>query len=318
MRLLSKHASKSHKKNAGISYDSFYTAALDYFRSQLPEKAYTAVSAVYGKREKHFLADELFPQFLDSSRLIFLNKSYRHPPVFVIAETETKKISRLRYRAYSLDDAFSYRNRKLVYTAFEPDLRWGWRDYSVIRLIDLDSKKDIRLTKKTKYFSPDISLDGKSIVAVNLSQTGKSYLDILDAGTGEILKQIPNPEQLIYTYPKFFGENQLVVAARNAKGEMSLMQIDIHSGSRQILVDWSLDVLGYLSVEKSQVYFTRSIQGQDQGFCWRDGRVYRLLADAVTGNYQLSGSYENLTWNSFSSAGYRVRVAGGCRAVAYH
>jgi hypothetical protein len=39
--------------------------------------------------------------------------------------------------------------------------RWGWRDYSVIRIINLNTRKDTCLIGKTKYFSPDISPDGK-------------------------------------------------------------------------------------------------------------------------------------------------------------
>ena len=85
-------------------------------------------------------------------------------------------------------------------------LRWGWRDYSVIRVLDLNTKKDNRITSKTKYFSPDISPDGKSVVAVNLTPSGKCYLDILDLHTGKILKQIPNPDSLVLYLSEIFYE----------------------------------------------------------------------------------------------------------------
>ena len=56
--------------------------------------------------------------------------------------------------------------------------------------------------------------------------------------------------------------------------------------------------------------FTRTSNGEDQGFCWRDGQVFRLKADASTGNYQLAAGYGKLTWNGFSSAGFRMQVTG--------
>jgi hypothetical protein len=299
---------KSIQRNAGTSFDSFHTRALDYFQNQLTENAYRSPQAIYGKASLHFVADELFPQFADSNRLIFLNSSYYLPPSFVAQQAGNEKLSHLKFRAVALDDAFSYRNHKIAYTAYEPDLRWGWRDYSVIRILDLDTKKDKRLSSKTKYFSPDISPDGKLIVAVNMSITGKSFLDILYMDSGKILMQVPNPERLIYTYPKFSTGNQLNVAVRNGRGEMALMQIDLPSGNQQLLVDWSMDPIGFVSVENNQVYFTRTFEGKDQGFCLRDGKVYRLKADASTGNYQLSEAYGKLTWNSLTSAGFRVQV----------
>ncbi len=300
---------KAIQRNAGISFDSFHTKALDYFRRQLPEKAYTSAPAVYGKKMNHFVADELFPQFADSNRLIFVNSSYLLPPEFVSMQTGNEKLTRIKFRAVVLDDAFSYRNHKMVYTAYEPDLRWGWRDYTVLRVIDLETKKDRRLTSKTKYFSPDISPDSKTIVAVNMTITGKSFLDILDAQSGKILFQLPNPDQFIYTYPKFFSLNELVAAVRNGRGEMTLMKIDLPSGKQQALTVWSMDPLGFISVENKQIYFTRTYNGQDQGFCLREGNIYPMTLDASAGNYQLAAGYGKLAWNSFSSAGYRVQFS---------
>ena len=300
---------KAIYRNAGISYDSFHSKALDYFRSQVPATAYSSPAAIYGKNNRHFVADQLFPQSIDSHQLVFLNSTYRQPAAFVIQGKGDIKPTRLCYRAYSLDDAFSYRNGLLVYTAFEPDLRWGWRDYSVIRLVDLHKKNDIRITSKTKYFSPDISPNGQSIVAVDLSPDGKSFLDILDLHSGKLIKRLPNPERLVYTYPKFFSTGQIVAAVRNEKGQMSLMQIDSRNGDQQLLTDWSMDVLGYLSVEDNKVYFTRTYQGVDQGFCFREGRIYSLTANAQSGNYQLAGAFGKLTWNSVTSAGYHIQIS---------
>jgi hypothetical protein len=296
---------KAIQNNAGISFDLFRARALDYFRSQIPETAYKSPTASFGKKMQHFVSDQLYPQFTDSNQIIFLNSSYRYPPAFAEQQTADEKITHVRYRAVSTDDAFSYRNHKIVYAAYEPDLRWGWRDYSVIRVMDLNSKKDKRLTSKTKYFSPDISPNGNSMVAVNMTETGKSFLDILNMQTGKMEMRIPNPDKLIYTFPKFISVGQIASAVRNEKGQMALMQIDIPSGLQKVLVDWSMDPLGFVSVENKQIYFTRTYKGMDQGFYWKDDQVYVLNANAGAGNYQLNAAHGNLVWNSLSSAGFR-------------
>jgi len=300
---------KSIQRNAGISFDSFRTKALDYFQDQLSEKAYNSPEALYGKSHRHFVADELFPQFTDSSRLIFVNSSYYLPPAFVEQKYGNSKPEHLKSRSVAIDDAFSYRNHQLVYAAYERDLRWEWRDYSVLRIIDLYTKKDKRLTSKTKYFSPDISPDGKQIVAVNMYITGQSSLDILAIHSGKILLQLPNPDKLIYTYPKYLTDSVIISAVRNNKGQMALMQISIPGGNQQVLVDWSMDPIGFVSAKNNIIYFSRTFEGQDQGFCFRDGNIFRLKADANSGNYQLSASENKITWNSFTSVGFRLHIS---------
>ncbi len=300
---------KAIRRNTGISFDTFHDRAMSYFKNQLTQNAYTSPEADYGKKMHHFVADEVFPQFTDSNHLIFLNSSYTKPPEFVLQETGKEKLTRLKFQSVALDETFSYRDRRIVYTGYEPDLRWGWQDYSVLRLINLDTKKDVRLTGKTKYFAPDISFDGKSIVAVNMAKTGKSSLDILDISNGKIIWQIPNPDNLIYTYPKFFSANTVISAVRNKRGQMALMQIEVPSGNQQILVDWSMQPIGFVSVKDDRIYFTRTFQEQDQGFYLKDSQIYPMNKDASAGNYQLSASSGKLTWSSFTSAGYRMETA---------
>jgi hypothetical protein len=299
---------KSIQRNANISFDSFRTKALDYFQRQLSDKAYNSPEAIYGKSNRHFVADELFPQFIDSNRLIFVNSSYYLPPFFTVQEIGDSKSRRLKFRAVALDDAFSYRNQQFVYAAYEPDIRWGWRDYSVLRLVDLKTGKDKRLTSKTKYFSPDISPDGKQIAAVDMAINGRSTLDILTTDSGKIIFQVPNPDHLIYTFPKYLTADKLVSAVRNEKGQMALMQISIPEGNQEVLVDWSMDPIGFISVENNTIYFTRSNEGQDQGFCFRNGNFFRLKSDASSGLYQLSAKDGKITWNSQTSAGFRIQA----------
>jgi hypothetical protein len=95
---------------------------------------------------------------------------------------------------------------------------------------------------------------------------------------------------------------------------MALVQIDITTGNQQVLVDWSMDPIGFISTEKNVIYFTRTFKGQDRGFCLREGQVYPLKNDASSGNYQLSASDGKLTWNSFTSAGFRLQMANSKNA----
>ncbi|HVY74817.1 MAG TPA: hypothetical protein VG890_08315, partial [Puia sp.] len=300
------HATKAQ---TGIDYRRFRQQALEFFHTQIPDTAYKESNAVYARSQAHFNADQAFPQFIDSDRLVFLRSSYRRPPVFVERSLSDQQEKKIGFRAVSLDDQFSYRNGKIIYSAYEPDLRWGWRDYSVIRILDLHTRKDIRLTSRTKYFSPDISPDDSMVVAVDYSSSAHCFLDILDAHSGRRLYRLPNPENLFFTYPKFYGEGQLISAVRNGRGEMCLMSIAIPSGKQELLLSWSMAPIGFVSVSSGNIYFTRTTNGRDRGFVLKNGNAYALDTSPLTGAYQLAARFGKLAWTNFTAAGYHLNLA---------
>src|SRR5262249_55212971 len=134
--------------------------------------------------KKDYVTSYLFPYTVGTDSLLYLKTSYRHRPAFYIKDNNGEH--RLRARDISTDDQFSYRNGKLVYAAYEPDIRWAWRDYSVIKLLDVATGRQQTITHRSKYFTPDISADGSMIAAVQITAAGKSELHILDAKTGKV------------------------------------------------------------------------------------------------------------------------------------
>ena len=143
--------------------------------------------------QKGIHTNEEYLTYIGNDSLIYVKSGFRQIPEFMILAG--KKETKLRVRDYSIDNQFSYRNGKIVYATFRPDLRWGYRDYSDLRIIDLANGKEQTLTNRTKYFSPDISEDGKTVIAVEEASNGKCTLKLLNAATGKIIQAVPNPDR---------------------------------------------------------------------------------------------------------------------------
>ena len=299
------------QQHAGISFRKFRKDALDYFRQQIKKDSEADFPARYARSQLHFSADEEFPQFAGGEEVIFMRSTYKKIPVFVAQNLQNGQERKIKTRSVSLNNYFSYRNNKIIYAAFEPDIRWGWRDYSVLRVMDAQTGKERRITKKTKYFSPDISEDGLHVATVLVKTDGSSQLQILNSKTGEIEQVLPNREQLFYTYPKFYKEGQLVAAVRNQKGEMALGLFGIRDGAATFLTPFSMNVIGFPSVNQDTIYFTATREGRDQLFGSVKGRLYQLrssLTNLSTGDYQLQATGGKYTWTSFTAAGYKMNT----------
>ena len=317
------------KRYAGVSFPQFRRDALDYFSGPLQpglrrgvenpapgaSAAFeTAAADSFARAHKHFVAHEEYPQFLDANRLVYARSSYKRIPAFYIRDWSTGAETRVINRAVSIDNYFSLRNGRIVYSAYETDPRWGWRDYGVIHLLNTATGDDRRLTTRTRLFAPDISPDGATIVAVEEAADGACHLRLLDS-TGAVLWQLPNPDNLFYTYPKFDpASGGIVTAVRNRKGEMSLALVDSgRTGTTRYLLPFSYQVIGFPAVSGDTIWFSAARDGQDRIYGWVNGQLFRVRlphGDTRTGQYEFQqGPGGRVAWNTFTAAGFWLDTA---------
>ena len=300
------------KRNTGKKYNEFRSEAFDFYKPPLAAKEDS--SAAWAGQQKHFSADVEFPQWIDDERLVFVKSNYQKIPAFYVKDVQTGAEEKVRTKDISPDNYFSYRNHRIVYAAYDVDERWGWRDYSELRVLDIFDGWQRTLTKRSKYFAPDISSDGRQVVAVQVLPDGKCTLHVLDGASGTLVKAIPNPDELFYTHPKFYGKQKIISAVRNKKGEMALGVFDIKNNTADWLVPFSINVIGYPNVQGDTISFTASSGGQDELFAIINRKIYRfepLIKNRATGNYQLNIRNNKMAWVSFTAAGYRLVQQNG-------
>ncbi|HET6254590.1 MAG TPA: hypothetical protein VFE32_10970 [Puia sp.] len=303
------------RRYSGLSFPQFRERALDHFRSAMPMDT-SAAADRFARAHRHFDADEEFPQFIGADSLLYIRSTYKQIPAFVVRDLRDNKGYKVRTRAISLDNYFSLNGGLVVYAAYETDPRWGWRDYSVIRVLDPYTGEDRKLTSRTRYFSPDISPDGRRIVTVLEATNGWCELRLLDPRSGEVVRRIPNPDSLVYSYPKFFsgGDSRTVVTAvRNRAGEMSMALVDTGTGSVRYLLPFSYQTVGYPSVHGDTIWFTGSRDGQDRTYALVGERLFHLglpHGEPFSGQYEFHPGPGGLySWNSRTAVGFHLDTA---------
>lgn len=293
------------KKHTGEGYAQFRQHALDHFNQPFNDSSRTAVDE-YAASHKHFAGDAEYPQWLDANTLVYVKSSYKKIPAFVLRDVQSGKEEKLRIKDISLDGYFSLRNGKIVYAAYEPDLRWSWHNYSVIKWLDVVSNQQRTLTRKTQLFAPDISEDGNSIVAVQVEPGKAAQLQLFNAADGALLRSLPNPDTLFYTFPKFFNNNTVVTAVRNNAGQMALGSVELSTGKMEYLTPFSWNVIGNPAVHKDTIVFTASQGTLDRLFLYTNGSLFSLQPEQgsrFTGQYQGQVAYGQYAYTAFTAVG---------------
>ncbi|HEX4878116.1 MAG TPA: hypothetical protein VFV31_15710 [Chitinophagaceae bacterium] len=293
------------KKYSGVDYKTFVSQAFNFYRENT-KPASVQIQDYLLPVNQHYVTNYYFPYNTGSDSLIYLKSSYRQRPVFYLRDKSGEH--RLRARDISIDEQYSYRNGKIVYASYESDPRWGWKDYSVIKLLDVKTGQQSALTKKSKYFTPDISQDGTKVAAVQNNFDGRSELHIVSVPDGKLIQKIHSSEILVFTDPKFIDDNTLLTAVRLRDGKMCLAKAEIATGNIVRLTPPSFNVAGYPSVYNGTVYFTANYGGNDDVFALRlnDKKIFRL-SNGPLGNYFVNATEGKLTWSSFTADGYQLK-----------
>lgn len=293
------------KAHAGIEYKTFLKEAFEFYQQKTERVSVSRDEYVFPVK-KSYITNYYFPYHAGDDSLIYLKTSYRHRPAFYLKDKTGEH--KLKMRDFSIDEQFSYRNGMIVYAAYENDARWGWRDYSVIKMLDITTGQQKTLTKKSKYFTPDISADGSKVAAVQVAADGKSELHILDASNGQVLQSIRSAEINLFTDPKFIDDKNLVTAVRLRDGTTALAIAEIETGNTVRLTNPSFNIVGYPCVSNGVVYFTASYGGNDDVFALRliDKKIYKI-SNGPLGNYYVNAGNGKVAWSVFTAEGYQLK-----------
>lgn len=306
------------RRNSGVSFSRFRQDALDWFHVAAAHAGAGEMTVqggadadLYARGHRHFAGDALQAQFIGHDSLFYAGTSYRRIPGFYIRSAGgTHRIGNM---AVSLDNYYSANGAAVVYAAYETDPRWNWRTYSVIRVLDLATGKERRLQGRTRYFAPDISVDGQRIVAVDQAVDGRCSLHLMDAATGVSRHVIPNTDSLFYTYPKFAAGGAIATAVRNGKGLMSLALIDTVTGRPRYILPFSGQTIAFVQVRGDTIWFTASREGKDRVYGWSGGQLFRVRlphGEPAAGQYGFSGRDGQYAWTDYTAVGQLADTAG--------
>lgn len=168
---------------------------------------------------------------------------------------------------FQKDTYFHFSQGKFVWTELRYDPRWARRDKNVIVVYDQVKRTKKSFAPDKGYFTPSLDAKGERIVSLHVNDMNQYHLAILDAATGDVLIELPNPENLYLGYPIFYREGQSILAtARNQKGEMCLIEQDIPTGKFSYITHYSYAVLGKPVVHGPWIFLTSGLSQLNQVF----------------------------------------------------
>ncbi|HSU51838.1 MAG TPA: hypothetical protein VLJ41_14635, partial [Segetibacter sp.] len=295
------------KRYAGISYKQFVSDAFSFYHNRWSSLKGTKIRYVTPVHSK-YVTDYKYPYITNDGSIITLRSSYRNIPAFYKLSPNGKE-EKIAIRDIANDDYFSYSNGKIAYSSYKADKRWGYREFSDIKVLDVHTGKTLKITNKERFFSPDISHDGQKVIAVEMRTNQMSSLVAMSL-KGKTLFRSKAARGIVYSYPKFAANDSSVYAViRNEDGKMALIKIELATAKETALIPFADRIIGFPTVQGDTILFSSTNKANDEiwAFIESKKKTYRV-ATLPAGVYQavFDDLRKRLITSNFTSDGYRL------------
>ena len=228
--------SRSMKDLSGYTSKQFYNKTMNELDSiwendREVSKNYKSIS----EPDKKYTSYR-YPSWISDSTIIAEKSSLGLIRTIVLIDTNGNETKLTHPGSYTGDHTLLKANNSLItWSETRYDERWLAQDYSVIMTYHIKKGKKRQLTHKSRLFAPAPSPDGSKLVAVQATEQQQYNLVVLDAVSGEVLKLIPNPENVFLVHPVWQNDENIIVITQNNCGN-AIAQVNIEKGTYKTLV----------------------------------------------------------------------------------
>lgn len=225
---------RSVKKYTGMNVRKTYkftNKELDSIWTTQLENTEITEAQILNNKKKKVWTNYFSPQLINSDTLLVLKSGFddNNTLYYLFKNGKEEKVKEIN------TESISYSCGKIVWSEYKEGIRFEEQSYNNIVLFDLKTKKRKIITKKGKYFSPEISHDAKKIVAIKFSTDLKASIVILDLEGNEI-KSFAVEKGFPMT--PIWNENnqQIIFTETNNEGE-ALKILDVSTGNIKTLIE---------------------------------------------------------------------------------
>jgi len=298
---LNKSASLTKKKIFGETFDTLKTL---WMSDDLKAGSETYEILNPPKGDKY--ANYYSPVLAGTDTIIAVKTSLSDPPSIVLIRPSEKTEKRIHIPGFGYPWFISFGKGKLVWVETHSDPRWENRNWTVIKLMDLKTKRIRQLSSKTRYMSASISPDGNYVAATENSTDNRNSLVILDAWNGSVIESVPAPGNASLQRPQWDNSGKLLsVIFLTEQGE-GIMSYNFIGRIWNTLIEAGRNDIQSSFLRNDSLFFVSSFSGTDNIFLRRPDKSIAALTKSRFGVIDLNLNGYLMLFSDYTSSGNNI------------
>ncbi len=302
--------SKSLRNNTGYNQVGLFTETFNNLKSKWQQEDESIKKSDFEKITKNQspYTSYRFPYFVNDSLIFAVKYSINDLARFVLLDSNGKE-KRIFTPGNLSDESVSVADNRIFWIEINPDLRWTNKEKSLLRIYNIKSGKIFEKIYKDKIFSPVLSADGKYLACVKVDQKNYCSILLLSPETGNIIKDIPAPNNLLFITPCWAEkENELFAVVLGSQGK-SLVKFNPFNNKITYLLPFSYNNLVRVVQRSNYVFYNSSQSGIDNIFVFDliENKVFKLTSSRFgTKDPELSKDGNTLIYADYTANGFLI------------
>lgn len=287
-------------------FEKFYKNTMKDLIRQWKEKADALSPTPYevtNGPKKQGWTNYNFPQISSLGKTIALKNGLSFIDQFVLLDGKKEKT--LFYPGPLLNQyPYKLREDKLAFIEWEIDPRWGYRDYSRVKVYDLNADKMVMDLRKTKFRLAVLNHTADKILLSEWDERQGQAIVIIDKNKKEVLR-LPFAREEVITSLDWINDDEIVMVLKDETGLKSLVKLTLATAHQETLVAKSQNNLGFVTSEEGQVLYESPESGIDNLFLYTK-QGSRQISSALFGAYAPHLKGKELFYNDYTVDGMNV------------
>lgn len=195
---------------------------------------------------------------------------------------------------------------KFVYQDLKIHSRFLNENYSDLFLYDLKANKRTRLTFKKRYFLPELSPEGDTIIALSFDKSFTPILSLISLD-GKVIAKAPLKKNIVPISLNFDDRTQISMIYRDDSANFYLANFDLATQEQTILFSTNAGTMDTLRFYNDQYWFKANFDGQDNIYQY-DTKARKLIkaTEARFGAYYPLIHDDFLFYNNYNLKGRKI------------
>jgi hypothetical protein len=307
---------RSLRKQTGSGLEELHNIVLNRIGKEwedIPEDidAVNNYPDIINRRTDKVYHNYRYPVWVGDSAIVSLKSGLGQVSELVKLDMEGNEES-LIYTGQFSAPVLSASGSRIAWSEFKSDIRWGLRQFSVIKIYDTHTGTERRISSGSRYFAPAFAPDGLFLAVIEIDPENRNSIILINSVTGEEAGRYPGKVGKNLQQPSWSRDGNEVFVTSVCTDGTGIMALNQKTGEwRDLLAPSFVNISGVFECD-DMVCFHSDVSGIDNLYATipGSGRLYQVTNSyigAFEGN--LSSSGRKLAFSEYSADGFNIVVS---------